>query len=289
VQLLLLTARGQLAGVGEVGELYVRSPHLAAGYMEDDAFTAATFVINPFTGQADDRLYRTGELGRYAPDGNVEWVGRKDRRASIRGFRVELSEVESALSLCDGVLNSAVVLRDFDTGDAPASQEQRLVAYVEREPDSSLSLDELRRVLSASLPHYMVPSHFQLMDRLPLSPNGKVDYSSLPAPNRLFRSGAPRFEAPRNQLEQALGDVFASLLGLERVSRLDNFFDLGGHSLLAAQAAARIRESLHVRLDVRAFLESPTVEALAKFISALQKDADPATVATGDEREEIEI
>ena len=290
VQLLLLTPGGQLAGIGELGELCVRSPHLATGYLDDDALTASAFVVNPLTAQADDRLYRTGDLGRYLPDGNVEWIGRKDRVVSIRGFRIELSEVKSALGQYPGVRNSAVVSREFVTGDAPAaSKDERLIAYVENEPNAALDVDELRRFLSARLPNYMVPSHFQLMDRLPVSPNGKVDYSSLPAPNRLFRSAAPQFEAPRNQLEQALGDVFASLLGLERVSRIDNFFDLGGHSLLAAQAAARIRESLHVRLDVRAFLESPTVEALAKFISALQKDVGPATVAAGDEREEIEI
>jgi len=291
VQLLLLTPGGQLAGIGEVGDLYVRSPHLATGYMDDDALTTAAFVINPFTGQADDRLYRTGELGRYLLDGNVEWIGRKDRCVSIRGFRVELSEVESALGQYPGVRNSAVVSREFVTGEPSVgtSTDERLVAYVESEPDAPLDVDELRRFLKARSPHYMVPSYFQLMDRLPQSPNGKVDYSSLPAPDQLFRRAAPRFEAPRNQLEQALGDVFSSLLGLEQVSRLDNFFDLGGHSLLAAQAAARIRESLHVRLDVRAFLQSPTVEALAKFISATQKVADPATAAAGDEREEIEI
>ncbi|HEX2933229.1 MAG TPA: amino acid adenylation domain-containing protein, partial [Candidatus Binatia bacterium] len=289
VQLLILAANGQMAGIGEVGELYVRSPHLAAGYFDDDTLTAAAFLVNPFTGQADDRLYRTGEFGRYLPDGNVEWVGRQDRHANIRGFRVGLAEVETALCHHLAVRNAAVVAREFPGREAvSAARDQRLIAYIETRPETSVNLDELRELLRTRLPHYMMPAHFHLMERLPLSPNGKVDYQNLPALDLSLPSGGRLYEAPQNPLEQQLSEVLAGLLDIERVSRLDSFFELGGHSLLAAQAAARIRELFHVRLDVRSFLETPTVEALAKRIEMMRASAGE-TPDPSKEREEFEL
>jgi acyl-coenzyme A synthetase/AMP-(fatty) acid ligase len=182
VQLLLLTPNGQRAGIGELAELYVRSPHLAAGYIAD----------NPFTDEKNDRIYRTGELGRYLPDGNVEWVGRKDRRVNIRGFRVELPEVESILKQHPAVQNAAVVVRDREISNPenlkPKTRTrelgQYLVAYVAAEEDSQSLVDLLRSFLSERLPDYMVPSYFLFLDRLPLNPNGKVDYLALPLPSR---------------------------------------------------------------------------------------------------------
>ena len=291
VQLLLLTSSGELAGIGELGELYVRSPHLAAGYLGDSALTEAHFVTNPFTGDERDRLYRTAELGRYLPDGNVEWVGRRDRQVSIRGFRVELAEVESALSQYTGVRNVAVLAREFASGDAvePAEKEIRLVAYVESETDFSLGADDLRRFLKAKLPQYMIPTYFQLMDRLPLSPNGKVDYLSVPAPDVTRPPAETPFDPPASEVERTLGKILAQVLAVERGGRRDNFFDLGGHSLMAAQAAARIRESLRVSLDLRAFFEAPTLAALAKRVEARMNPRDARNEAANDEREEIEI
>jgi amino acid adenylation domain-containing protein len=286
VQLLLLTPSGQLTGVGELGELYVRSPHLAAGYVGDEVLTQENFLINPFTKDERDRLYRTGELGRYLPDGNVEWVGRKDRRVSIRGFRVELAEVESVLSQCAGVKHAAVIAKEFVIGGA---NELRLIAYVETEQDQSPSIDGLRCFLSARLPNYMVPSYFLFVDHLPLSPNGKVDYFELPPSDQFLRPAEDQFEAPRTVTEQTLGRIFSEVLGLDQVGRYDNFFHLGGHSLLAAQAAARIKEAFGVALELRTFLESPTVAELTRQIGSLLSVGQTTEQSVKEEREEIEI
>jgi acyl-coenzyme A synthetase/AMP-(fatty) acid ligase/acyl carrier protein len=275
VQLLLLTPTGQLAGVGELGELYLRSPHLAAGYVGDDELTMANFVVNPFTGSARDRLYRTGELGRYRPNGDVEWVGRRDRRVSIRGFRVELAEVESTLLQYPAVRAAAVV----ENSKSP----QQLTAYVVADDSGASLRSDLRAFLTARLPHYMVPGEFMVIERLPLSPNGKVDYDAL----ALITSQPgiePAFDPPRSVMEQTVAAIFAEVLSNDRVGRHDHFFHCGGHSLLAAQAVARIRQSLGIRLDLRLLFEAPTVAALAKRLEglAVMAPTEPA-------REEMEL
>jgi amino acid adenylation domain-containing protein len=280
VQLLLLTASGQLAGVGELGELHVRSPHLATGYVDDGELTAANFVANPFTGDERDRLYRTGEFGRYRPDGNVEWAGRRDRRVSVRGFRVELAEVESALSHHPAVRAVAVV------GEEEKSA-TRLIAYIVADLAAENLPARLREFLAGRLPHYMVAAEFVMLERMPLNPNGKVDYDNLPRP---IRRGAPStaFEPIGSAVEARLAAIFAEVLGIERIGRWDDFFQLGGHSLLAVQAAARIREILAVGLDLRTFLESPTVAALAKKLAGAAARAANRKMRNP-EREEIEI
>jgi amino acid adenylation domain-containing protein len=291
VQLLLLNKNGQLAGVGELGELYVRSHHLATGYVGDDELTQQKFVVNPFTKKSGDRLFRTGELGRYLPDGNVEWAGRNDRRVNIRGFRVELAEVESVLSQHPAVKDTAVVSKEFLLeGSSPIStHDLRLVAYVVPELDQPLSIDGLRFFLSARLPDYMVPSHFLILGRLPLTPNGKVDYEALPAVGQSLMGQTDSFIAPRNDLEAKLCEIFLQVLGVEQVGVNDNFFRLGGHSLLAAQAAARIKEAFGLELELRTFLESPTVAALAKHIASRIKPAYPTPAIDDTDREEIEL
>ena len=288
MQLILLNAAGQLAGIGERAEIYVRSPHLATGYVGDDPLTESNFVVNHFTGEKRDRLYRTGEFGRYLSDGNVEWAGRRDRRVSIRGFRVELVEVESVLRQCAGVRQAAVIAREFTVDGDAAVQENRLIAHIESDPGAVLDVDTLRAFMSARLPHYMVPAYFHFLQGLPLNPSGKIDYGALAAVD-FNRQGAGPFGAPQSAIEEALSKIFASLLGLKRVGRHDNFFHLGGHSLLAAQAAARAREALRVNLDLRAFLQAPTVAALAERIEAAKNSHDGAKRSGADEREEIEL
>ena len=291
VQLLLLNRNGLLAGIGELGEIYVRSPHLASGYIGDEKLTAERFVTNPFTCDPDDRLYRSGELGRYLPDGNVEWGGRNDRRVNIRGFRVELAEVESVLSQHPAVKDTAVVANEFLLeGSSPIStHDLRLVAYVVPELDQPLSIDGLRSFLSAKLPDYMVPSHFLIQGRLPLTPNGKVDYEALSPVEQSWTGSREWFVAPRNDLELNLCKIFSQVLGIEQVGVNDNFFRLGGHSLLAAQAAARIKEAFGVALELRTFLESPTVAELARQIGSLLSAGQTTEQSAKDEREEIEI
>jgi acyl-coenzyme A synthetase/AMP-(fatty) acid ligase len=288
VQLLLLNKNGQLAGIGELGELYVRSPHLASGYIGDEKLTREMFVTNPFTNDLNDRLYRTGELARYLPDGNVEWAGRNDRRVNIRGFRVELAEIESVLSQHPAVKDTAVVSKEFllERSSSISTHDLRLVAYVVPDLDQPLSIDALRTFLSGRLPDYMVPSHFLILGRLPLTPNGKVDYQALPPADQFLTGQKDSFIAPRNDLEVDLCKIFSQVLGIQRVGVDDNFFRLGGHSLLAAQAAARIKEAFGLGLELRTFLESPTVAALAKHIGTRIK---PTLAIDDTHREEIEL
>jgi amino acid adenylation domain-containing protein len=290
VQLLLLNKSGQLAGIGELGELYVRSPHLAAGYIGDEKRTQEMFIINPFTNDPKDRMYKTGELGRYLPDGNVEWAGRNDRRVNIRGFRIELAEVESVMKQHPTVREAAVIVREFDEPNfVNPKSDRRLVAYVVPDLDQPLSIDRLRSFLSARLPDYMVPSHFLILGRLPLTPNGKVDYEALSSAEPSRTGPTEWFVAPRNDLEANLCKIFSQVLGKELVGVDDNFFRLGGHSLLAAQAATRIKEAFGVALELRTFLEWPTVAELARQIGSLLSAGQTTGQSAKDEREEIEI
>ena len=285
VQLLLLAAGGRLAGIGEVGELYIRSPHLARGYVDEDGLNETTFVANPFADDRRDRMYRTRELGRYLPDGNVEWLGRNDRRASIRGYRVELAEVETALGRCPGVRQAAVVAENV--GEA-AGAEARLIAHVERAEQSAVEAGALRDFLKTKLPHYMIPAEIHFIERMPINPNGKIDYAGLARSPR-HSSDEIVWEAPANDLERAVAKIFAEALRLERIGRRDNFFERGGHSLLAAKAAARVRQTFGAGLDLRMFLESPTVEAICARIEAGGAGGGGHASAPSLEREEIEL
>jgi amino acid adenylation domain-containing protein len=284
VQLLLLTSNRALAGVGELGELYVRSPHLAVGYIGDDGLSERNFIVNSFTRDPRDRLYRTGELGRYLPDGNVEWLGRNERRANIRGFRVELAEVERAIERCAGVRATAVVAESIAGRNGG---EARLIAYVENAAGSELDVGMLRAQLISRLPPYMIPSAIHFIERMPLDANGKIDVSALAQAARVPQPRASAFEAPKDERERAVEKIFAEVLSLERVGRLDNFFALGGHSLLAAKAAARVRENLGVELDLRTFLEAPTV---AEICRRMETDESASGLDSyGAEREEVEL
>jgi amino acid adenylation domain-containing protein len=270
VQLLLLTSGGRLAGIGEIGELYVRSPHLAAGYVGAGELGEQNFPTNPFTGDPRDRLYRTRELGRYLPDGNVEWLGRSERRASVRGFRVELAEVERAVSQCPGVRHAAVVAHGDPRDEA--NEEQHLDAYVEWERNGAFDSGTLRELLKRRLPLYMIPSRYIQIARMPLNPSGKIDYAALTQVEHFQAEAAPASEAPANDLERTVAEIFAGVLQVERMGRRENFFAVGGHSLSAAKAAARIRETLGLRLDLRTFLQHPTVEGICRRLEEKERE-----------------
>jgi amino acid adenylation domain-containing protein len=304
VQLLVLNRSGHFCGVGELGELFVRSPHLAEGYIGDDERTRQVFMVNPFTNDPSDRLYRTGELGRYLPDGTVEWAGRNDRRVNIRGFRVELEEVETVLKRHPAVKDAAVVVQEFAVTEPEAStplpdsdnrkskienpkSDTRLVAYIVSTEENSQSLsDLLYAYVNALLPGYMVPAHFITVTSLPLNPNGKVDYRALP-PVRF--SADTTAEAPRNEIEAKLQAIFAEVLERSDIGMNDNFFRLGGHSLLAARAAARIGEAFGVRLELSIFLERPTVRGLATEIASVFATGQTTTESDKDQREEFDL
>jgi amino acid adenylation domain-containing protein len=296
VQLLLLNSAGQMSGIGELGELYVRSPHLADGYIDDEKLTVERFLTNPFTNDPKDRLYRTGESGRYLPDGDVEWAGRNDRRVNIRGFRVELEEIESVLKQYPTVKNAAVVMQDYEI---PILEDLRLetrdsrlatclVAYVAADENSQSLSDLLHGYVSSRLPDYMVPAHFVILEQLPLSPNGKLDYPALPAMQQFLSRSSSLTASPRNEVDSKLSAIFCQVLGLEQVGIEENFFRIGGHSLLAAKVTARIRAEFGVGIELRTFLESPTIAALAKHIEVrIKPETTPTTDETG--REEIEL
>ncbi len=258
VELLVLNAAGGLAGIGEAGEVYLRSRRLARGYGGDAELTAARFLPNPFRpGDAGDRVYRTGDLGRYGADGEVEFAGRADHQVKIRGFRIEPGEIEAALRRHPAVHECVVVAR----GDG----EKRLIGYLApalTDGEPAVPARELRAFLAGQLPEYMIPAAFVWLAALPLTKTGKVDRLALPEP-----ALAPEEEVaqPRTPVEELIAGIWGELLNRPAgtIGVDANFFELGGHSLLATRALSRMREALHVAVPLRALFEAPTVAGLA--------------------------
>jgi amino acid adenylation domain-containing protein len=250
--------------VGVAGELYIGGAGVARGYLNQPEQTAQRFIPNPFSGGANARLYKTGDLARYLPDGDAEFIGRVDYQVKVRGFRIEPGEIEAALARHPAVRQSVVTARESQPGDI------RLVAYIV--PALALDLAELREFLRAELSDYMMPSHFVMMKAMPLTPNGKVDRRALPAPEQAQAGMERTYLAPRTPIEEAVAKIWAALLRVEQVSVHDNFFDLGGHSLLVTQVVSRIRQQLKVELPLRSFFESPTVAGLAEKIELAQEE-----------------
>ncbi|HEX8242205.1 MAG TPA: phosphopantetheine-binding protein, partial [Longimicrobium sp.] len=226
---------------------------------------------DPFSGEAEARMYRTGDLGRWRADGNVEFLGRNDFQVKVRGFRIELGEIEARLKEHAAVREAVVVVRE----DTPG--EKRLVAYVAG--DETAGADVLQAYLGERLPAYMVPAAYVRLEALPLTPNGKLDRRALPAPEdgAFARRG---YEAPQTETEQALAEIWAELLGVERVGRHDDFFHLGGHSLLAVRVISRVRLEMEVELALGAIFANPVLSELADRIVDLQLSRfDPETLA----------
>jgi amino acid adenylation domain-containing protein len=265
VQLLVRNRAGELAGIGEVGEVAVRSRHLAAGYLGDPELTGERFLANrcAVTPLADDRLYLTGDLGRYLPDGGVEIAGRIDAQLKIRGFRVEPGEIEAVLARLPGVREAVVVLREDRPGD------RRLAAYLTG-PEVPAPR-ALREYLAGELPDYMVPAAFVRLERLPLGATGKLDRSALPPPANL-EPLAGAAEAALTPVEELLAGLWSEVLGGRPARRDDSFFALGGHSLLGVRLIARVRETLGVELPLRALFERPTLAGLAAAVEAARRD-----------------
>ncbi|HVG43869.1 MAG TPA: condensation domain-containing protein, partial [Longimicrobium sp.] len=267
VDLLVVTPSGTLAGIGEMGEIAVRTPYLARGYLNDAELTAARFVPNPLTGDPADRVYRTGDLGRYRPDGAVEPVGRADQQVKVRGFRVELGEIEGALASHPAIREAAVMARETDAGEC------RLVGYWVPVEESGPDAAALRAHLKALLPEYMVPSAYVRLERLPLTANGKLDRRALPEPEAAATDARPA--APRTPTEEILAQLWAEVLRMESVGVDDDFFALGGHSLLATRLLARVQNSLGVVVPLRALFEGPTVAELAVRVEEMRRAGLP--------------
>ena len=263
-QVYLLDAHGQPVPAGVTGEIYIGGECLARGYINQPDVTANVFVPDPFSVGGGARLYRSGDFGRYLPDGRIECLGRNDHQVKIRGFRVELGEVEATLAAHPSVLQ--VVVTTYGTNGA----EKQLAAYLVGDVNSS----ELRHYLREKLPEYMIPSAFVMLETLPLNSNGKLDRSGLPAPERDGREAESSYTAPRTATEEVLAGIWAGVLGLACVGTQDDFFDLGGHSLLVTQVASRIRDAFSVELPVRVLFEEPTVERLARAVDSAMRAKD---------------
>ncbi|WP_213940804.1 non-ribosomal peptide synthetase [Pseudomonas sp. dw_612] len=262
-RLYLLDGALELVPLGAVGELCVAGTGVGRGYVSDPLRTAQVFVPNPF-GEPGDRLYRTGDLARRRSDGVLEYVGRIDHQVKIRGYRIELGEIEARLHEQPEVRDGAVGVQEGVNG-------KHLVGYLVA-ADSALNpserLERIKQRLRAELPEYMVPLHWLWLDKLPLNANGKLDRKALPA-LEIGQLQSQDYQAPRNELEQTLADIWAEVLKVEKVGVRDNFFELGGHSLLATQIASRVQKSLQRDVPLRAMFECSTVEELAEYIDGL--------------------
>ncbi len=243
--------------IGVPGELYIGGAGLARGYLNCPEATAERFVNNPFSAEAGDRLYKTGDVARYLPDSNIEFLGRIDHQVKVRGYRIELGEIETVLASHPAVREAVVIAWEDKPGD------KRLVAYVLFKEQEAASVSEMRSYLKQKLPDYMAPATFVVLDALPLTPSGKVDRRALPAPDQARPELEGTYVAPRNSVEEVVAGIWAEVLKLERVGIHDNFFELGGHSLLATRVISRVRAGLRVELPLRSLFESPTVAELS--------------------------
>ncbi|MFC0532144.1 non-ribosomal peptide synthetase, partial [Phytohabitans kaempferiae] len=260
--------------IGAVGELYLAGVQLATGYLHRPELTAERFVRDPFAespeGAEPARMYRTGDLARWLPDGTVQYVGRADSQVKIRGFRIELGEVEAVLAAHPAVAEAAVTT----VGDEAS---RRLVGYVVPARGATVDVAELRAFVGRAVPEYMVPPVVMVLERLPLSPNGKVDRRALPAPDAAAGSAA-EYVAPGTPVEHALAGIWSDLLRLPRVGVRDNFFELGGDSILSIRVVARVREVFGVDLSPRELFDHPTIAELAEGIDAREPDAAAAPI-----------
>ena len=255
---LLLDDDGCEVAVDQAGEIAIRSSFGAVGYWRRPDLTESSFLSTPDPG--DERIYRTGDLGRKASDGCLFHLGRKDFQVKIRGHRVEVSEVETALLALDGLKEAVVVGREDTPGD------KRLVAYVVPLAGRVPTVSAMRRLLADKLPDYMVPSLFIRLDTLPLTPTGKVDRRSLPPPGVTRPELENPYVPPRSPIEESLVKIWAEVLGLEQVGIHDPFLELGGDSILATVLASRVRAAFHTQVALRTLFESPTVAEMATVI-----------------------
>jgi amino acid adenylation domain-containing protein len=256
-QVYILDRYLQLLPIGVYGEIYIGGLSLARGYLNRPDLTSERFIANPFV--ANERLYKTGDLGRYLPDGNIDFLGRIDHQVKIRGFRIELGEIETVLSQHPQVQQVVVIVRE----DHP--ENKYLTAYIVSKTET-LTSSELRQFLKGNLPEYMIPAAFVILKALPLTPNGKVDRLVLPKPETTNLALETAFVAPGTALEAKLAEIWCTVLNRQQVGIYDNFFELGGHSLLITSVISRIREHFSIVLPLRSLFTAPTIAELSQLI-----------------------
>ncbi|MEA5516072.1 non-ribosomal peptide synthetase [Nodularia sp. UHCC 0506] len=268
LNLYILDSQMQLLPIGVPGEICVSGFGVGLGYWQNSTSTQSSFIPNPFIqyakvlpGTNTDLIYKTGDLGRWLPDGNIEFLGRIDHQVKIRGFRIELGEIETLLIQHHSVNDCVVVTHQEESGNP------QLVAYVVANHQSTPSISELRNFLKEKLPDYMLPSAFMMLEALPLAPSGKIDRKALPKPDHLRPELESAYVMPQTQIEKVIVDVWQKALNLEKVGIADNFFELGGHSLIMLQIYSQLRELLPKKLSLMEMFKYPTVSSLAKFLS----------------------
>jgi len=276
-QAYVLDAMLRPVATGEAGDLFIGGDGVVRGYWQRPELTAERFLDDPFL--AGNRMYRTGDLARFLPDGIPEFLGRADFQVKMRGFRTEIGEIEATLESQAGLAQAVVVAREFKS--AGKMEDKRLVAYVVPNAGADLGIDSLRTALAATLPEYMVPSNFVVLDSLPLTANGKVDRKALPQP--AVEDELEMFaELPRNELEETIAQAWKEALGVKQVKLDRNFFDLGAHSLMVAEVHIQLQQSLGREISLVDLFQFPTVSALAAHLGG--QDAAPRTTNRAERR-----
>ncbi|MGE5343417.1 MAG: amino acid adenylation domain-containing protein [Candidatus Omnitrophota bacterium] len=265
----IVNSRMELCPVGVKGEILVSGLGVGRGYLNDIKKTTDAFMEDPFRPERGFRLYKTGDIGRYLPDGNIEFFGRKDYQVKVRGYRIELEEIENKLSRLDGIRDAAVVEKDSkNKGDG-----MYLCAYITLRDGVRTRTEEIKTELARTLPHYMIPAFIVVLDALPLTPNGKLDRKALPDPDE-SGIGDVAYVAPRNAIEIKLAEIWRQVIGVEQIGIHDNFFALGGNSLLGIRIVNKIQEWLHETVHVTILFLAPTIEQLAVKLESYRQEKE---------------
>jgi amino acid adenylation domain-containing protein/thioester reductase-like protein len=259
-QIYILDTSLQPVPIGIPGELHIGGVGLARGYLNRPELTAEKFIPHPFSDVPGSCLYKTGDLARYLPDGNIEFLGRIDHQVKVRGFRIELGEIEQVLRQHPVIHETVVIARETVTGD------KQLAAYLVPQREPHVTISELREFLKTQLPDYMIPATFTLLERFPLTPNGKIDRRALPEPEMERPELSETFVTPQIPAEKTMADIWSSLLHVEPIGIHDNFFELGGHSLLAVQLVSKIEALFQVKLPLWRLFAAPTIAGLVYAI-----------------------
>ncbi|MEJ1935115.1 amino acid adenylation domain-containing protein, partial [Nostoc sp. NIES-2111] len=263
IQIYILDADLQPVSIGVTGEIYIGGVGVARGYLNKEELTQEKFIINPLLNLNYQRLYKTGDLARYLPDGNIEYVGRSDFQVKIRGYRIEIGEIENVLSSHPEVREAVVVAR------ADNAEEKQLVAYITYD-SSKPTINSLRDFLKTKLPDFMIPAAFVMLETLPLTASGKVDRKALPKPE-LFDYSDNSYVAPRNEVEEKLVQIWSDILHLSKIGVRENFFAIGGDSLKALHLTSKIEQVFNREIPLAIVLTNPVIEDLAKVIQAKEQ------------------